>query len=151
MPPSEKPPPPDKLSPFDEPVSRVMTTGDLVTVTPEDDLAKVVAIFRLGEINHLPVLNKQSQLVGVVSSTDLLKLDAPPRVGWAGGRVREVMTRSIETIRPTQKLRQVAELFVSGGFHSLLVTASDGELLGIVTSSDVIRVLVSCFEHARRR
>jgi CBS domain-containing protein len=52
------------------------------------------------------------------------------------------MTRNIETVRPTALVRHAAQLFISGGFHSLLVTASDGELVGIVTSSDIIRALI---------
>jgi CBS domain-containing membrane protein len=83
--------------------------------------------------------------VGVVSSADVLKLDGAPterRPGWTGIKVSEVMTRNIETIRPTVPLRHAAELFATGGFHSLLITANDGELVGIVTSSDIIRALI---------
>ena len=52
------------------------------------------------------------------------------------------MTRNIETVRPTMSVRRVAELLSLGEFHSLLVTASDGELLGIVTSGDVLRAIL---------
>jgi len=138
------------LSPLDQPVSMVMTTGDLVTAESTQDLASVLEVFRRGEINHVPVLSGGSRLVGVVSSADILKLSQPPREtrpGWTGVKVSDVMTKNIETIRPTVQLRQAAQLFVSGGFHSLLVTATDGELLGIVTSSDIIRALIG--EHAR--
>jgi CBS domain-containing protein len=45
-------------------------------------------------------------------------------------------------VPPTAQVRHAAQLFISGGFHSLLVTASDGELVGIVTSSDIIRALI---------
>lgn len=135
----------DPLPPLERPVSMVMTTGELVTAEGSDDLGPVLDIFRRGEINHLPVLSGGSRLVGVVSSADVLKLSRPPaetRPGWTGVKVADVMTTNIETIRPTVQLREVAQRFASGSFHSLLVTASDGELLGIVTSSDVIRALI---------
>jgi CBS domain-containing protein len=102
-------------------------------------------VFRQGRISHIPVLSGGSKLVGVVSPSDILKLSAPPQAskrGKTGIRIADVMTRNIETVRPTAQVRHAAQLFIAGGFHSLLVTASDGELVGIVTSSDIIRALI---------
>ena len=158
---------------LDQPVSMIMTTGDLITADVADDVAVAIEIFRQGRISHIPVLSEGSKLVGVVSPADILKLStqlvpasAPqdpaatprglqdpagtPRApgaaaakrGRAVTRIADVMTKNIETVRPTVHLRHAALLFISGGFHSLLVTASDGELLGIVTTSDILRALI---------
>jgi len=143
----------------------IMTTGDLITADVSDDVAVAIEIFRQGRISHIPVLSEGSKLVGVVSPADILKLstqlvppfvEATARRGTAAvpqgaaapkrartvTRIADVMTKNIETVRPTVHLRQAALLFISGGFHSLLVTASDGELLGIVTTSDILRALI---------
>jgi CBS domain-containing protein len=160
---------------LDQPVSMIMTTGDLITADVSEDVAVAIEIFRQGRISHIPVLSEGSKLVGVVSPADILKLstqlvppsgtaqqDSPgaprgpqatvshgtgpqgtgPKRGRAVTRIADVMTKNIETVRPTVHLRQAAQLFISGGFHSLLVTASDGELLGIVTTSDILRALI---------
>lgn len=123
----------------------IMTTGDLITADVSEDVSVAIEIFRQGRISHVPVLSEGSKLVGVVSPADILKLAAAPSApkrGRIGIQIADVMTKNIETIRPTVHLRQAAQLFISGGFHSLLVTASDGELLGIVTTSDILRALV---------
>jgi CBS domain-containing protein len=144
---------------LDQPVSLIMTTGDLITADVSDDVSVAIEIFRQGRISHIPVLSEGSKLVGVVSPADILKLStqlvpqelggaprapnaAAPKRGRAVTRIADVMTKNIETVRPTVHLRQAALLFISGGFHSLLVTASDGELLGIVTTSDILRALI---------
>ena len=130
---------------LERPVSMIMTTGDLITADVAEDVSVAIEIFRQGRISHVPVLSEGSKLVGVVSPADILKLGAAPAApkrGRIGIRIADVMTKNIETIRPTAHLRQAAQLFISGGFHSLLVTASDGELLGIVTTSDILRALV---------
>jgi CBS domain-containing protein len=137
--------PPIDVSPLEQPVSLIMTTGELITADAEDDLAVALEVFRQGRISHIPVLSEGSKLVGVVSPADILKLPAPPHAskrGRTGIHISDVMTKNIETIRPTVQLRHAAQLFISGGFHSLLVTASDGELVGIVTTSDIIRALI---------
>ena len=150
---------------LDQPVSMIMTTGDLITADVSDDVAVAIEIFRQGRISQIPVLSEGSKLVGVVSPADILKLStqlvppfseatakrgaaaapqgaAAPKRGRTVTRIADVMTKNIETVRPTVHLRQAALLFISGGFHSLLVTASDGELLGIVTTSDILRALI---------
>ena len=152
---------------LDQPVSMIMTTGDLITADVSDEVSVAIEIFRQGRISHIPVLSEGSKLVGVVSPADILKLSTqlmpasgggqqsggqpggaaaagpqPPRRARAVTRIADVMTKNIETVRPTVHLRQAAHLFISGGFHSLLVTASDGELLGIVTTSDILRALI---------
>ena len=138
-------PEPLEVSPLEQPVSLFMTTGELITAEAEEDLAVALEVFRQGRISHIPILSGGSKLVGVVSPSDVLKLASPPqatRRGKTGIRIADVMTKNIETVRPTAQVRQAAQLFISGGFHSLLVTASDGELVGIVTSSDIIRALI---------
>lgn len=138
-------PEPLEVSPLEQPVSLFMTTGELITAEAEEDLAVALEVFRQGRISHIPILSGGSKLVGVVSPSDVLKLASPPQAskrGKTGIRIADVMTKNIETVRPTAQVRQAAQLFISGGFHSLLVTASDGELVGIVTSSDIIRALI---------
>lgn len=138
-------PEPPEATPLEQPVSLIMTTGELITAEADDDLAVALDVFRQGRISHIPILSGGSKLVGVVSPSDVLKLSAPPQAtkrGKTGIRIADVMTRNIETVRPTAQVRHAAQLFIAGGFHSLLVTASDGELVGIVTSSDIIRALI---------
>lgn len=135
---------------FEQPVSLIMSTGDIITADVDEPAAEVFRRLKEGQINHIPVLT-DGKLVGIVSSSDWLKVSdygrapgagLPPRVPTRA-TVGEVMTKNIETIRPTTSIRRAAELMVDGHFHSLLVTASDGELLGIVTSSDIIRTLLN--------
>lgn len=134
---------------FEQPVSLIMSTGDIVTADVEDAAVDVFRELREGRINHIPVLS-EGKLVGIVSSSDWLKVSDYGRAPGQSGAprlpskatVEEVMTKNLETIRPTTTIRRAAELLVEGQFHSLLVTASDGELLGIVTSSDIIRTFL---------
>ena len=122
-------PEPLEVSPLEQPVSLFMTTGELITAEAEEDLAVALDVFRQGRISHIPILSGGSKLVGVVRPSDVLKLASPPQAskrGKTGIRIADVMTKNIETVRPTAQVRQAAQLFISGGFHSLLVTASDG-------------------------
>ena len=134
----------DDTPPLEQPLSRIMSTGALLTTGPEDSLESVLSIFREGQLSHLPVLNREGRLVGVISPSDILKVPwrSKGAVSFAAFTVADTMTKNVETLPPTATVEQAAKLFALGGFHSLLITASDGELLGIVTTSDIIKVLL---------
>lgn len=53
-------------------------------------------------------------------------------------RVRDVMTRAVVTVSPTDTVRSAAGLLVAGGFTMLPVTGEDGRLLGVVTEADLL-------------
>lgn len=133
---------PDTEEILEQPVSMFMTTGELVTAKTTDALDSILQTFDEARINHVPVLDGE-RLVGIISLADALKLGVAAQQGGAAkvATAADVMTQNLETIRPTTPLRHAAQLFASGDFHSLLVTDTEGELLGIVTSSDVIRAL----------
>ncbi len=76
----------------------------------------------------------------------------PPRLGplvlslvpadWMDTRrVEDIMTRALHTVRPKTTLDHVARLFLGTGIHRALVMEG-AELLGIVTTFDVLRCLV---------
>ncbi|QTD55902.1 DUF294 nucleotidyltransferase-like domain-containing protein [Parasphingorhabdus cellanae] len=54
-----------------EPVSRVMTPTP-ITMTLDDDLLSAMLVMSQHNIHHLPILNAADEIVGVVSSNDLL-------------------------------------------------------------------------------
>lgn len=53
-------------------------------------------------------------------------------------RVRDVMSRTVVTVRPHDSIRKAAALLVERGFTALPVVGHDGDLVGIVTEADLI-------------
>jgi len=54
-------------------------------------------------------------------------------------KVSEIMSSGVTTVHVQQSARQAQHLMRKNGFHGLPVVGNKGELLGIVTSSDLIR------------
>ena len=86
------------------------------------------------------------KLVGIVSDRDLRDV-SPPRdtpdqentLGYA--RVREIMSSEVVTAHPLDTIEHAARVIYDHNFNCLPVVA-DGELAGIITSSDLVRTLV---------
>jgi acetoin utilization protein AcuB len=120
-------------------------TGNLATLSPEASVAEALTLCRERRIRHIPILEER-RLVGIVSDRDLR--DASPALGDPERartlqeiRVGDVMTREVITVDPQDSIENAAQQMYELKIECLPVVAEE-ELLGIVTSSDVMRALV---------
>ncbi len=118
---------------------------EVVTVGPETTAVEALALCRENGIRHLPVL-EGGRLVGMISDRDLRS--ATPALGDPDRakslqriRVADEMAKEVVTIRPEDPIEEAAMEMYERKIGCLPVI--DGEdLVGIVTSSDVLRALV---------
>ncbi len=120
---------------MNEAVKSIMTT-DLITAKPTTKLDKIREIFMNHKIHHIPIM-ESGRIVGLVTTYDLWKNKIAP-VDYASTPVADVMTTQIAKIRPTDKVGTAAELFLDNRFHALPVVNENDNLLGIVTSFDIL-------------
>ena len=117
-------------------VPAIMTT-DVFTLSPEHTLEEARAIMLKKHIHHLPILNN-GKLVGMVTSWDFFKLGKSSEE-YGAMKVKDVMTTKLATLDPGQHIGAVAEVLMVHLFHAVPIVNEDQELLGIVTSTDLIR------------
>ncbi len=133
------------------PVSSIMTT-QLVILNTTDSLEKAERLFKKHRIRHIPVIEGNQKIVGMLSLTDLL------RISFADGAyedeedietvvyemfsIPQVMAKNIKTVNPDTTIKAVAELLAREEFHAVPVV-EDGDLKGIVTTTDLIKYLLS--------
>jgi CBS domain-containing protein len=102
---------------------------------------------RLGRIRHLPVLDDDGQLAGILSQRDLFRGALARALGY-GARaqqkllgqllVKEVMTNHPVTIGPDAPLADAARLMLERKIGCLVVV-EDGRVAGILTESDFVK------------
>jgi acetoin utilization protein AcuB len=85
-------------------------------------------------VRHLPVVDRDGRLVGMVSQRDLAAVG--PELH---GRVGELMAQEPVSVAPDTAAYQAAYLLLHRRIGSLPVTDEHGSLLGIVTESDFVR------------
>ena len=119
-------------------------TQDVVTLGPEASAAEAWALCREHEIRHIPIVD-EGRLVGLLSDRDLRDV-SPPRGDREGAtlrwvRVGDMMTRDLITIHPLDTVDHAAREIYERRIHCLPVV-DEGRLVGIVTSSDMMRTLI---------
>ncbi len=131
------------------PVSEIMTR-ELVTLTTDSDLVSAEELFKKHGIRHIPVVDGKN-IVGILSYTDLLRISFADAIEDDGERVdttvynmfsiAQVMARDITSVSSDTTIKDVAQFLSKKEFHALPVV-DDGELVGIVTTTDLINYLL---------
>ncbi len=131
-----------------EPIKTIMSP-DVTTVNVTQKLSEVRRLMSEQEIHHVPVVSGR-KLVGIISSTDMVRLSfsaygaderAVDAVLDHEFAIDKVMKTELVTLKSSESVRDAARQLRSGQFHSLPVVDDDGTLVGIVTSTDLIRYL----------
>ena len=141
-----------RAAPWEEAMSkpqrvRDLMTSEVTTLRRNDQLSIADDVMRLGRIRHLPVLDEDEQVVGIVSQRDLFRGALARALGYGTHAqqkllgqlvVKEVMTNDPVTISPDAPLAEAARLMLHQKIGALVVIES-GRLAGILTESDFVR------------
>ena len=130
-----------------EPVSKIMTK-ELVTLCLHDDLYKAEKLFKEHHIRHIPVV-KNRHIVGMLSLSDLQRISFLDSYDANEIKIDNAIYNmlSIEQIMVTSNIsiQSVVEILSENEFHALPVV--DNEILvGIVTTTDILRYLLKQYE-----
>ncbi|RLI71350.1 hypothetical protein DRO97_09940 [Archaeoglobales archaeon] len=120
-------------------VSSVMT--EAITISPETGIEEVSRIILQKNVNHLPVVDENNVLIGIVTSWDVAKAVAKAE-GVKLGKVRDVMTRKVITTFPDEPVEVAARKMEIHNISALPVIDSKKRVLGLVTSEDLSKLLV---------
>jgi acetoin utilization protein AcuB len=115
---------------------------NLITISAYSPIAEAKSLMEEKNIRHLPVVDKEGLVIGILSDRDVNRAMSPVRPGFVGGmRVSDFMSWPAITVDESLPLADVAEGMVDEKVSSFLVTREGREVVGIVTSDDLLRVL----------
>src|SRR5210317_485226 len=137
-------------------------TRDVITISPETEIAQAAKLLLTNRINGVPVVNEAGELVGILCQSDLIiqqkNIPIPSLFTLLDGfipltllnrldkevekiaatKVENAMTPDPITVNSDTDIEKVAGLMVEKNYHTLPVV-DDGKLVGIVGKEDVLR------------
>jgi len=116
----------------------VMTSENLQTLHKDLPLRIAGEIMEWQSIRHVPVVDDEGRVVGLVTHRDLLRLAAS---GSQGAPVREVMTPVRMTFMPETPLKVIIETMITNKWGCALIADAEHKLLGIITEADFLRIV----------
>lgn len=131
------------------PVSTIMTKN-IIALNRTDDLETAEKLFKQHHIRHIPVVSGDV-IIGMLSYTDLLRISFADAISehetevdtvvYNMFTIEQVMTKNVVTINSETIIKDVAEIITKNEFHALPVV-DNGQLVGIVTTTDLINYLL---------
>jgi acetoin utilization protein AcuB len=123
---------------------------DPITITDETSMMKAIHLMKQNRFRRLPVLHN-GRLVGIVSDRDL-KEASPSKATTldvhelyyllAELQVKDIMTRDPVTVSPEATVEHAAQLMLENTISGLPVVDDQGNVVGILTQSDVFRAFM---------
>ncbi len=128
----EKQPPPQILA------MQIMSFP-VVTLTPDDTLEAAWDLLNKTRFRHIPILNKEGLLVGILSDRTLLHA-----LHLRGGdvKIKEVMTTKVISATPDTPIHRIVQLLFIERIGAMPITDEAGRLVGLITRSDILRTLL---------
>jgi CBS domain-containing protein len=150
-------------------LAKDIMTADVLTVGPDVDLLELDGTLRRARISGAPV-TKNGKLVGIISRSDIArqlvvedtyaevahsllegfygdaKEPVDPISDHVGERLRsmrvaDAMVTAVDSVRPETPIAEVARRMSTSRHRRLVVTDAQGKIVGIVTASDLVRLV----------
>jgi len=130
---------------------RDIMTRDVVTLDRNEKLSVADDVMRLGRIRHLPIVDGEGNLAGIVSQRDLFHSGLLRALGYGSHAkqqamdllvLKEAMKTEVTTVTPDAPLTEAAKIMVERKIGCLVVV-EDKKILGIITESDFVKLALS--------
>ncbi len=130
---------------------RSIMTDQVISVTENTSLLEIQELFTIHHFHHIPVLDAQGKVVGMISRLDyhlvldhfsIFKVDKAKQANdrFLGALIaKEVMSKNVATISPDSPVEEASRVFLENLFHALPVVDPESKLAGIVTTFDLLK------------
>lgn len=140
-------------------------TRNVITVREDVTLEDVAEIFEKNHISGVPVVNKDNQVIGLISKNDLISqhkkisrseactlleimlyyqskdLYEKEIKKFFQVKVREVMSVNVKCAAPSTPVGEVAEIMLKNGFNRVPVVSKNKRIIGIIARADIIKAI----------
>jgi acetoin utilization protein AcuB len=128
-------------------------TRKVITVAPEDGIFKAQELMAANMIRHLPVIDPDNRLIGVVTDRDIRSAlpykffkESPSeeeKKNFAELKIKDIMTKDPITISPTYTLQDALLMIQDARVGALPVVDENGILSGIISVRDLLRAFIN--------
>lgn len=122
------------------------------SLTPETPLNEALAMMRTNGIRHAPIIESETQIfLGIISDRDILKkwagveesfLEWVNKTDHSSDYVSYCMTKKVLVASPDDRIVDVAQAMTSEKIGCMPVLDKENKLLGLITRSDILKLIV---------
>ena len=120
---------------------------NVLTVGEDATVADVIVTMSDAHVSSLPVVDGHGRMLGVISSTDVLNVEAETDAGdlrtlLTATTVGAIMTTRSLAVSPETTVREAAQQMLYADVHRLYVV-EHGQVVGVISTTDIVRAVAS--------
>lgn len=131
------------------PLCREVMNRNLLCISEYETLTTAVRLLEENGFHHIPVLNKESKLVGMLSKSDIERLKMSASIFKNDTQeeynealfeslvVKAVMSRQVTHLNPSDSIVKAYDIFKMNQIHAIPIV-EHGELVGLVAPLDLL-------------
>jgi len=123
-----------------------------VTLNIDEPFFKIAQIFQEKGIRHLPIVNSQMEIVGVMSQRDFNRITSPKKNergeyvydmdALAKYMLQQYIIQEVITLRPEDTIESAVELMAEKKLGCVPIVDEKRRVVGIVTAIDMLKLLL---------
>lgn len=138
---------------------REWMTSPVITVTPDTSISLAHKIMKDNGVRRLVVVDPEDYVKGIITIGDVREASPSDAVTlsiwelnylWAQLTVEKIMTSPVMTVQADEPILNAAKLMLAKKVSGLPVVNAEGRLVGMLTESDIFRLVVSTIEEDQR-
>jgi predicted transcriptional regulator len=118
-----------------EKVKNLLNKG-LITLKPNMSVKETASVFYTEKIRGAPVVDDRGKIMGIVTTADMIRAVMEERIEEP---ISSFMRTEVITIKAEDDVLDAVRKMITYGVGRLLVVDEQGELMGIVTRTDILR------------
>jgi CBS domain-containing protein len=136
---------------LDKRTVREWMSSPVLTIRPESPISLAHTLMKERKVRRLVVADADNQLVGIITIGDVREASPSDATTlsiwelnylWAQLTVGKIMSHNVTTIKPDDSIYEAANLMLDQKISGLPVVDEAGQLVGIITESDIFRMVV---------
>ncbi|HRL13933.1 MAG TPA: CBS domain-containing protein [Aggregatilineales bacterium] len=138
---------------------REWMTSPVITVTPDTSISLAHKIMKDNGVRRLVVVDPEDYVKGIITIGDVREASPSDAVTlsiwelnylWAQLTVEKIMTSPVMTVQADEPILNAAKLMLAKKVSGLPVVDAAGRVVGMLTESDIFRLVVSTIEEDQR-
>lgn len=136
-------------------LAKELMTEKILTMKPIDSIIDAHLLMKDKDIRHIPIMDNDNKLVGIISDRDVQKAMVIKKINEfnneivipAEYKIENFMSWPVYTVGEKTHLKLVAEILLKEKISSLIVQNDQGQITGIVTTTDLLAYMVQIIDN----
>ena len=131
-------------------LAKEVMSSPVVSLPPDSKLLQARDLIQQRRFRHIPITTVDGNVVGILSDRDVLQALAnptashlPSSMNVVQSSVRHLMNQPVLVAKPETEIRAIVRVMLEEHIGAMPIVSDAGQLVGMITRSDILRVLVA--------